>query len=337
MLSIDDCIIATNEEWDEVWRESESATYFHSREWAETWYTYTNGAMSPQPRKIIFSDGKTVLLPIMCQNYYGGIIKRYALTGPHFISKYGNWLSRTLVNEQHISLLTAYIINTFKNVTWQLNPFDKYSKQIITESKYVTRVPHVAYAIDLTKGENVIYSNLKPSCRNHIKQAVRNDLRVSECTTIDYMKIYYDIYLDNVKRWGNKSPYTLDWKLFEILIKKNSATKLWLVWHNEIAIAGCINFYSNGKIIGWHMASLTKYLHLRPVHLLEYSMIKDGISNNYSWYDMGTDAGSQGLRNFKKSFGPEKLMCDKIYAWHPVLMYLVRLRNIIRYNKTQSI
>ena len=117
----------------------------------------------------------------------------------------------------------------------------------------------------------------------------------------------------------------------------NPIIKLWLVWHRDIAIAGSINFYSHGKIIGWHMASLTEYRNLRPNHLLEYSMIIDGINKNYSWYDLGTDGGNKGLGDFKKSFGPEKIMCDKIHTWHPIIISLIRAKNYIRNDKVHSL
>jgi hypothetical protein len=334
MVSIDNVANVTNEEWDEMWLSSETATYFHSREWAELWRTYTKGAMFPDPLTILFSDGIKVVLPVMRQNYYQGIIKRYALTGPPFISKYGNWIGSKRLSKNHISLLTNYIVDNFRNFTWQLNPFDDASQTVNVNSKYAVRVPHIAYAVDLKKGEDIIYANLKSSCRNHIKQAIKNKLIVSECKDIDHWKVYHNIYLDTVKRWGSKTPYTIDWTLFELLYNKDkSVIKLWLVWHNEIAIAGSINFYSNRKIIGWHMASLTEYRHLRPVHLLEYSMIQDGIKNNYEWYDLGTDGGNKGLGDFKRSFGPEKLMCDKITKWSPLLYYIYNAKAFFTSNR----
>jgi hypothetical protein len=323
MLKISSVTNPTNEEWDRLWICSESATYFHSREWAEIWQSFTNGTMYPFPQKLTFSDGKVVILPVMSQNYYRGFIKRYALTGPPFISKYGNWLNNDSLTGIHITLLTSFILKKFTNVTWQLNPFDDRSKDVIVNSYYVKRIPHTTYMIDLTKGEDYIYSRIKSSCKNHIKQGINNKLIFSEGTDITHWKIYYNIYLDTINRWGPKTPYVLDWKLFEILFNTNNPIiKLWLVWYENIAIAGSINFYSHGKIIGWHMASLTEYRKLRPNHFLEYAMIKDGIRRNYCWYDLGTDGGNKGLEEFKRSFGPEKIMCDKIYAWHPIIHYV---------------
>jgi len=328
MLKIDIVRDATIDEWDEYWNCSESGTFFHSREWAEIWQSYSEGKIYPVPKLISFSDGKSVLLPIIRQRYYKGLIKRNALTGPAFISKYGNWLTKDYLNNHHVSLISSFIVENFKNLTWQLNPFDVTSTIVTVNSTYVQRFSHTTYMVDLTQGEETIYSKMKSSCRNHIKQGIKNKLMVSEGTDIEHWKKYYDIYLDTIKRWGPKTPYILGWKLFEILFRRyNPIIKLWLVWHNEIPIAGSINFYSHEKIIGWHMASLTEYRKLRPNHLLEYTMIKDGIDKNYRWYDLGTDGGNKGLENFKRSFGPEKVMCDKIYTWQPVIYQMMRVKN----------
>jgi lipid II:glycine glycyltransferase (peptidoglycan interpeptide bridge formation enzyme) len=120
----------------------------------------------------------------------------------------------------------------------------------------------------------------------------------------------------------------LSWKLFEILFNKKSPSyKVMACMAWEHPVAGCVNFYSNRKIMAWHMTSVTEYRNLRPVHLLEYSMMLDGIRNNYSWYDMGTDAGNKGLADFKRSFGPEKLMADKIVSWQPAIFNFLRLKD----------
>lgn len=333
MLKIKKVEAASDDEWDEMWHSSEYGTYYHSREWAEVWNKYTEDKIYPVPKLIIFSDNKKVVLPVMQQNYYGGTIRRYALTGPPFVSKYGNWLNSEALTKEHTNLLVSFIIAKYRNLVWQLNPFDKNTPNIKFEYNYIFRLPHFAYMIDLTKGENKIYSGMKKSCRNQIKQGIKNKLQVKEAHDITEWKKYYEIYQDTVNRWGSKAPYILDWKLFEIIYNMNSdSIKLWITWYNNIPIAGCVTFYSNRKIVIWHSASLTAYQHLRPVNLSRYEIIKDGINKNYCWLDFGTDGGNEGLRKFKESFGPDKVMCDKIYRWHPVLYHLVRAKNYIQRN-----
>ena len=68
---------ATNKEWDELWRESANSTYFHSREWAEIWSSYTNGRVQPAPRLVLFSDGAEALLPLSMERVAHGLAKRF--------------------------------------------------------------------------------------------------------------------------------------------------------------------------------------------------------------------------------------------------------------------
>jgi len=327
-LKIINVMDATSNEWDTFWNSSTSATYYHSRQWAEIWQLYSNGIIKPEPKKVAFSDGVSVLLPFSKQSYYGGIIKRYSLAGPPAMALpyYGNWLTYDLLTEEHVSLLTNYILNNFRNLVWRLNPYDSNSGKIIASSKYAVRNSLVTYMIDLTKGEDYILSNMNQSCRNQVKQGIRNKLTVTEGEDINDWEKYYNIYRDTLKRWGSKTIYMLDWKIFHILFHaKDSRIKLWLVWHNEIVIAGGICFYSQGKIISWHIASLTEYHKLRPINFLKYMIIKDGINKNYHWFDFETAGGKKGLRRFKKSFGPEEKMCDMIIKWHPVIYYTKKI------------
>lgn len=316
---------ATEQEWDYSWNKCSYATYYQSREWAQIWQSYTNGKIRPFPERVSFSDGKNVVVPMMREKVYGGLMNRYSLVGPPFIvEKYGNWLTNDTLTNKHIVVLSNYLTGKYKNLRWRLNPYDENSRWVSVNSKYILRKPLITFSIDLSGGEDHVYSKLKQSCRNHIKQAINNKLIVTEGKDINHWKKYYEIYQDTIKRWGAKTLYTFDWKIYESLFYKNyPSIKLWLVWYNDIAIAGGIYFYSHGKILGWQMASLTAYRRLRPVHLLEHTIIKDGINKNYCWYDLGTAGGNKGLENFKKSFGPEKIMCDMIISRHP-LMYTIK-------------
>jgi hypothetical protein len=322
MLRIENVRNALSTEWDVIWRSAGSATYYHSREWAEIWQEYTANRIGPDPKLVIFSDGAKALLPFSRQLYYGGVIKRYSLTGPPAMALpyYGNWLTDDKLTDEHIGLLTKHIVRNYRNLVWRLNPYDENSNKIFVNSKYIRRKRLVTYVIDLTRGEDYIYSRMKQSCRNQVKQAMRNDLVVAEATDNGQWRKYYEIYRDTLKRWGSKAMYKLNWKIFEIIsCKKNPNIKLWLVWYSDKPIAGGICFYSHGRITSWHIASLTEYHQLRPVNILKYMIIINGINKKYRLLDFETAGGNKGLQKFKKSFGPEEKMCDMIVSWHPVI------------------
>jgi len=324
MLTISEIRNAPSNEWDEMWQSCDYSTYYHSREWAEIWQAYSNGRINPNPQKVAFSDGVTVLLPFSRQSYYGGAINRFSLAGPPAGSLpfYGNWLSSDTLTPDHVNLLSKHLINTYRNLVWRLNPFDNNSKIISIQSKYTSRKSFVSYMIDLSKGEERIYSDIKKNCRNKIQQGMKNKLVVREAENINEWKKYYGIYQDTVKRWGKKTLYLLGWNFFELLYNvDNKYSKLWLTWRNNKPIAGSICFYSHQKVLIWHSASLTEYRNLRPVNLSWFEIIKDGINKSYRWVDFETAGGNKGLIGFKKSFGPQEIMSDRIINWHPIIYY----------------
>jgi hypothetical protein len=316
---------ATNDEWDEMWQSCEYATYYHSREWAELWQSYTDGSIIPDPKIIIFSDGVKVVLPIMSQNYYGKIIKRYGLVGPpsEVNAKYGNWLTTDALTDDHITLLTDFILSRYNNLIWQLNPYDGNSEKVSVNSRYSRRKSFIWYMIDLTKGEKQIFSDMKQSCRNKISQALNHKLTVRESTGIEDWRKYYNLYQSTLERWGKTVLYVFDWKFFELLHSTyNQHVKLWLTWYNDIPVSGCICFYSNRSIFLFQSASMSEYRYLRPVNLEKYILIKDGLAKGLRWLDLGTAGKNKGLQDFKKSFGPEEKMCDMIFSWHPIIYTL---------------
>jgi hypothetical protein len=315
-------------EWDDVWQRCYASTYYHSRDWAEIWRLYTNDTIIPTPKTIIFTDGVKVVIPLMRQNYYRGIIKRYGLAGPpsEATAKYGNWLTYDVLGKEHITILTNYIVNKYKNLVWQLNPYDEDSNLVEVTPKYTIRKTFIWYMINLTQGEDYLLSKMSQNCRNKIKQGIKNKLVIKEGKTISDWKSFYEIYQNTINRWGKKTLYRLEWKFFEILYNThNKYSKLWLTLHDGQPISGCICFYSGDKIVLFQSVSLSKYQYLRPVNLEKYYLIKDGIEKGYKWLDMGTAGRNVGLDKFKKSFGPEERMRDMLISWNPIIHYLKRI------------
>jgi hypothetical protein len=328
MLSIADVTSATHDEWEDMWRSCNTSTYYHSSEWAEIWQSYSNGNIRSLPLTIIFSDRVKALIPFLKLSYYGGTIKRYSLAGlpAGSLPNYGNWLSTDRLSGDHVVLLTQYLISNYRNLVWRLNPFDENSNLIVINSRFSQRKSFVSYMIDLTQGEERIYSKMEQSCRNKIKQGIKNKLKIREASGIDEWKKYFEIYLDTIERWGSKTLYVLNWKFFELLSRvDNKYCKLWLTWHGNIPIAGSICFYSHRKVLIWHSASLTNYRSLRPVNLAWYEIIKNGIDCGFHWIDFETAGGNKGLKKFKKGFGTIEKISDRITVWHPVIHYTKKM------------
>ena len=126
MLKIIKSYDSTTVEWDDLWESCETSTFYHSRKWSEIWQDYSNGSIRSVPKTITFSDGKKALIPLSRLSYFGGLVKRYSITGPPAgsLQNYGNWLSTGSLTQNHITLLAQYLISNYRNLVWRLNPYD---------------------------------------------------------------------------------------------------------------------------------------------------------------------------------------------------------------------
>lgn len=74
--------------------------------------------------------------------------------------------------------------------------------------------------------------------------------------------------------------------------------------------AGALGFYAKSHVVYWRGAAYSDYFELRPVNLLMYEAIKHACENGYSWFDFNPSGGHEGVKAFKKSFGPTALRAD---------------------------
>lgn len=292
---------ATSDEWDTIWQGCDYSTYFHSREWAEIWNVYTKGKMRPEPIVIEFSDGKKALLPLSLEKGWGGFLKRY-ISSP--AGTFGGWISEDELTIEHAKLLVEYMIG-LGNLIWRENPYDPNLSKI--------NIPYAkedfTQVIDLRQGFDAIYKNWTKghtSTARKASKALREGVIISQAKSLKEWRIYYDIYKDSLRRWGEKASSSYEWFLFEIMFNKQSTNiKLWLAYYNEEITSGALYFYHNRHIVYWHGAGYEKYFNLRPVNLIKYDIIMDACSKGYWWCDFNPSGGHEGVKAFKKSFGAE--------------------------------
>ena len=120
--------------------------------------------------------------------------------------------------------------------------------------------------------------------------------------------MYYDIYEDSLKRWGERVTTKYDWKLFEEMYDRKSPNiKLWLAIYNNKPISGSINFYAKNHVVPWHCASLSEYFKVKPVNLLDWEVIRDARSKHYQYFDFNPSGGLEGVKAYKRRWGTVSL------------------------------
>ena len=304
---------ATSEEWDKIWRNCDYATYFHSREWAEIWHKYSQGKMRPEAKTLIFSDDKTVLLPFTSQRVSKWIFKQY-ISSP--AGTFGGWLSINELSESHGQLLYEYILGQYKSLLWRINPYNSLESGLNTKGAKDDET----HALDLELGFEAIHKQWTKGHASAARKARKEGIVVREASDLQDWKLYYNIYIDSLMRWGEAASSRYEWRFFHNMYDLSSVNvKLWLATLESKVVAGALCFYSKNHVSYWHGAAYSKYFKLRPVNLLMYEIIRNSCERGYYWFDFNPSGGHEGVRAFKKSFGAVELACPVIKTEHRVI------------------
>lgn len=305
-ISIQNIRSASSEEWDYSWKQCSYSTYFHSREWAEVWNEYSKGEIRPDPKIVIFNDGKRLLLPLSYQKGLKGLVKKY-ISSP--AGTFGGWISADDLQKQHGILLTEILTKQYGKLSWRINPYD----ELILKSGIKASKNDETHALNLKSGFDALYKQWTKGHASAARKARKAGITIRIAENVNDWKEYYMAYQDSLRRWGDDATSTYTWKLFEILCKRNSLNiKLWLAIYEGKAIAGSLCFYAKNHVVYWHGAAYSDYFKLRPVNLLMYEIIKNACDQGYSWFDFNPSGGHEGVKNFKKSFGA-KPMNSSVY------------------------
>ncbi len=293
-------------EWDQIWRSCDYATYFHSREWAEVWSSYTTGRIRPEPVVIEFSDGKKGILPVSVTTKLKGLVKE-CISSP--AGTFGGWISKDSLTAVHSELLVDFLTNKYAKLTWRLNPYDKVVLQVFVPVSRQDDTLSLSLSDDFEK----ILSKWTKGHSSAARKARKAGVSVRCATALNDWVDYYRIYENSLRRWGDSATSKYDWKLFhEFWRRKSPNIKLWLSLYEGNIIAGALCFYSKQNCVYWHGAALSEFFGVRPVNLLMYEAIRHACNSNLSWFDFNPSGGHEGVQAFKKSFGPTLLGCPVV-------------------------
>lgn len=294
---------ASSDEWDAIYATASNATYFHSREWAELWSSYTDQLVKPQPKLIVFSDGKQALLPLSTQSMMKGLMKKH-LSSP--AGTFGGWISADQLTAEHAELLVQHLLYRVSNLVWRVNPYDLHSRTVLACGRYAHQIAidDVTSTLCLQEEFDRIYKRWSKGHASAARKAKKEGVQIRIAENLADWHEYYEVYLDSLRRWGKKTSSTYEYSLFQEFFYRNSQSiKLWLASYQDAVVAGAVCFYAHKHVVYWHGAALEATFHLRPVNLLIYEAVRDACKNGYWWFDFNPSGGHEGVKAFKKSFG----------------------------------
>lgn len=313
---------ATSTEWDLTWQHCAYATFFHSRDWAELWETYTNGRIQPRPFLAHFSDGRKALIPLSADQT-GKWARPTFLSSP--AGTYGGWIARDDLSLDHVRLLAAHLTQTTGNLVWRLNPYDPLTARLSIESLS----PDVTHVLRLTEGFEPIHARWTKGHRSAARKASREGVSVLVATKPAEWQSYYKVYEATLRRWGSKASSKYGWELFEAMLKRQlPSVRLWLACFQGQVISGALCLYAKTHVAYWHGASLEDHFHLRPVHLLMQAAIRNACDEGFRWFDFNPSGGHAGVAAFKRSFAAEELACPVLWLHRAPSKFRQLLRRV---------
>ena len=322
-VSIVDVSPASDSEWDSCWEGCDFATYFHSREWMETWRRLDAGGARLEPRRFIFSDGKRAIVPMSTTLVHRGMVKVHSLGAA---GGYGGWLSTDALNDGHARLLAQYLVR-LGSIDWLTSPCDP----LVSTCGVFSGKADETHVVALDDEIEVIARKWTKGHRSAIQKALRSGVSIRKAGSTDDLRTYFDIYRDSVKRWGESATSDYRYEIFESLCALNSRNiTLWLAMYDGSAIAGAVCLYSKKHVSYWHGAALGAHFVLRPVNLLLRHAMNDARERGIEWFDLGMSGGHEGVRSFKKSFGADAvatLVVSEKSRWHRMIEAVARLKD----------
>jgi lipid II:glycine glycyltransferase (peptidoglycan interpeptide bridge formation enzyme) len=172
--------------------------------------------------------------------------------------------------------------------------------------------PEMTWLLDITKGEEEILKGMRKTHRNLIRRAVKDGVEIIQSTDEKYLKTFYDIHMETVKR-HKFTPFSYDYIKSEIdAFKNNNQISVFSAeYKNKIISSAIIVFYGN-QAFYHHGSSLSEYNKIPSSYLILWEAIKEAKKRNkeiFNFYGVIENKPKHpwaGLSKFKKGFGGYK-------------------------------
>ncbi len=295
---------ATFEEWNAHYQHCPYATFFHSSDWMKLWHAF-NPQHQIDTRHIVFSDGKTLIVPLTFVKLYKGLIKKYSSSTA---GTYGGWISKDELTAAHINLLMQWMQKTMEDIMVRVSPY----APLHGFDQFAIREEHTM-AIDLSEGFEAVKKGFNRGNKSSINKAINHGVIVKRTNDLADWKAYFDVYQKSLKRWGDTTTSNYKWALFETIWEQQlDTTQLWVAQLDGAIIGGGLYVMSQHHVIYWHGASDHDHYDIRPINLLMHDVIQYSCEQGYQWFDFNPSGQHEGVDRFKRSFGAEAHMS---YVW----------------------
>lgn len=285
--------------WDRVCQVSKSATFFHTRAWADVLQA-TFLRWAPVCIAIEYSDGNLAILPRMERMLAPGL----AYSESMLPGVYGGPLFQNPPSEAHWGAVWDGAYGRVLNTILYGNPFLSY----IGHPKSVERSMSTQ-VLDLSQGFDNIWKGMRVTHRQNIRTAEKKGIQVGVATDLESVDAYVEIYQDALGRWGKTASGFYPRRLFHNFFGRpeyGNAVKLWVARANASVVGGAWMFYHNDHAVDWYSLVHSDYMDYGVMPHLLSTAIQDACGNGLRWFDFNPSGGHKGVEDFKAGFGAQR-------------------------------
>ena len=257
------------------------------------------------------------------QHFFVGIaFKKYGIRivgapFPGWGTSYMGIISNGVISAELISSLLDYLFNKFPISYIQITSRQEISGTADLKRCEISRINSLI--IDLSKGIDRLYHDLKGDCRTFLRQFDSKAGSITEeHPDSKFIDLFYEQLVQVFKRQGMvpTHSYVRIKNMFNY-ISKGEIDVLCLKAKddNDKPIATSVFFGLNGTCYYWAGASSTDGQHFRPNESMIWYAIKHFDKKGYKSFDM------MGERDYKLKFSPEKVFYSKVISAKPFFLY----------------
>ena len=331
------CVLKENEseKWDKIVDSSPYGTIFHRWKFLKIIEKHTNTKLNPI---IVYEKSNDIgVFPIFFQNkfmfravfsppphaavpYLGPLIIDYDILKPH--QRESNFIHfQNKVNDFIFRELKPNYINVV------LSPDLLDGRPFMWTNHEVK--PQYNYIIDLTKGEECIWSQFQKNLREGITKTVRRGAIVEE-SGVDGLNLIYDNFKGRYQEQNRNPSISKDYlsEVYNSFHPEN--LRIFICLFDGEVVGGTINICYKNKISSWLGSAKTNITGLYTNDLTQWECMKWACKNNFKIYEE-IGANTERLWQFKSKYNPELSIClnarkysSVFYKWMESSYKLVR-------------
>jgi len=285
----------TRSEWLDRLAACPRATYFHTPTWLDGVVAAFGGAVMGVEFR--FPDGNWALMPMTIKPYAKGLF-HHGYSGESGV--YGGAVSpRPLTPEQEASVYSV-LASRYPNLQVFGNPF---GEGRLPEGAGWERFSHVTHVLDLAPAEEM-RAAFSRGCRARGNKARRAGITTEVYAGSDGAALYYALYLDSIRRWGEKVTWVRPLAFFEAVLAAGAPHAVLHLARYEGRPAAAMIVCAWGE--GAHYlagASDARLMEHCPSNLLMEDAAAYWHAQGKRYLDLGSSNGLEGVIQFKESFG----------------------------------